>query len=440
MNIGIIGAGAAGLAAAYDLVKKGHHAAVFEASPILGGQASTFEVGGGRLERGYHHLFKSDTYMIDLIHEMGLGHKLAWIESKVGFYHQGKIYNFVTPSDLLKFSPISLVDRVRLGLVSVYLQRTKSWRKFESVTAKEWIVKWAGRRNYDVVWGPLLRGKFGASADEVGMAWFWGKIYIRFASRDGALHKEKLGYPMGSFGEIFDALSERIGELGGEIHLSTPVTRVRVERGRAVGLELKSQNGSTETRDFDEVISTTPSYILPKLVPELPQRYVEKLKQTKYQAAILVILVLNRPLSDVYWLNISDDDIPFLGVIEQTNFVDKSLYGGNHIVYLTNYLGKGHPMYSMSREELKDEYVTHLKKINPEFDPSWIKEYHYHREEAAQPIVTTHYSSRIPEHRTPIKGLYLANTTQIYPEDRGTNYSVRLGQHISRMVLEDAGV
>ncbi|MFQ5934722.1 MAG: FAD-dependent oxidoreductase, partial [Dehalococcoidia bacterium] len=189
MNIGIIGAGAAGLAAAYELVKRGHRPFVYEASPRIGGQASTFDVGGGRLERGYHHLFTSDTYMVDLIHEMGLGHKLAWIESKVGFYYNGKVYDFVTPMDLLRFTPISLVDRIRLGLVSLYLQRTKNWRKFEGVTASEWIKKWAGRRNHDVVWGPLLRGKFGDSADEVGMAWFWGKIYLRFASRGKGMQK-----------------------------------------------------------------------------------------------------------------------------------------------------------------------------------------------------------------------------------------------------------
>ena len=159
MNIGVIGAGAAGLAAAYELLKKGHSVKVYEAAPFVGGQAATFDVGNGRLERGYHHLFKSDTHMVDLIHELGLGEKLAWIESKVGFYHDGTIYNFVTPFDLLKFKPLSLINRIRLGLVTLYLQKTSNWKKFEGVTAKEWIVKWAGQQAYDVVWGPLLRGK-----------------------------------------------------------------------------------------------------------------------------------------------------------------------------------------------------------------------------------------------------------------------------------------
>ena len=437
MKVGIIGAGAAGLAAAYDLVKKGHHPTVYEAGPKLGGQASTFDVGGGRLERGYHHLFKSDIYMVDLIHELGLGHKLAWIESKVGFFHGGKIYNFVTPMDLLRFKPLSLVNRIRLGLVTLYLQRTKNWKKFEKVTARDWIVKWAGRKNYDVVWGPLLRGKFGSSAEEISMAWFWGKIYLRVASRDKGMQKEKLGYPMGSFGEVFEVLADRIREKGGEIHLSTPVTRVVVEDGRATGLEVKGSSGPPEVHNFDVIISTTPSYIFPRLVPEFPDDYVDLLGQVKYHAAILIVMVLKQPLSHIYWMNISGYDTPFLAIIEHTNFVDRSHYGGKHIVYLSNYLSKESPMYSMNKEELLAEYIPHLKKINPDFDESWIEEYYYHREEAAQPIVTTNYSEKIPDYRTPIQGLYLANTTQIYPEDRGTNYSIRLGQRISRLVIED---
>lgn len=437
MKIGIIGAGAAGLAAAYELLKKGHSVKVYEAAPFVGGQASTFDVGGGRLERGYHHLFKSDTYMADLIDELGLGDKLAWIESKVGFYHEGTIYNFVTPLDLLKFKPLSFINRIRLGLVTLYLQKTSNWKKFEGITAREWIIKWAGRQAYDVVWGPLLRGKFGASADEISMAWLWGKIYLRVASRDKSLQKEKLGYPMGSFGEVFETLTERIKEIGGEVYLSTPVTRVVVDGNRATGLAVKDASGEAKTEDFDLIISTTPSYIFPRLVPELPESYKETLERIRYHAAILVVMVLKKPLSHIYWMNISGYKTPFLAVIEHTNFIDKSFYGDKHLVYLSNYLGKESPMYSMSREELMAEYLPHLKRLNPEFEESWIEKYYYHREEAAQPIVTTNYGEKIPAHRTPIDGLYLANTTQIYPEDRGTNYSIRLGHRIAKLVLEE---
>ena len=202
---------------------------MFEAAPFLGGQASTFDVGGGRLERGYHHLFRSDKDIVQLIQEIGLGPKLKWIESKVGLFYGDRVWNFASPMDLLKFKPLSLLDRVRLGLVTFYLQKTKNWRKFENITAREWLEKRVGRRPYQVIWEPMLRGKFGKHYDEVSMAWIWGKIFLRVSSRERMWEKEKLGYPIGSFGEIFDVLSEKIEELGGAVNVSTSVNRVIVK-------------------------------------------------------------------------------------------------------------------------------------------------------------------------------------------------------------------
>ena len=438
MKVGVIGGGAAGLAAAYELGKRGHQAHVFERAPFLGGQASTFDVGGGRLERGYHHLFMSDTHMVELIHELGLGPKLAWIESKVGFYHGGRIWKFTSPVDLLRFGPLPLWDRLRLGLVTLYLQKQKDGLKYEGFTAAEWLEKRVGRRAYEVVFEPMLRGKFGEHYQEISMAWLWGKIYLRVASRGKPWEKEKLGYPMGSFGEVFDTLGERVAQMpGSEVHISAGVRRVVVEEGRATGLEVEVDGREPEVRAYDAVIATTPSYVFTRLVPPLPQEYARKLTEVNYLAAVLMILVLDRPLSNMYWLNIADRSMPFMGVIEQTNFVDTSLYGGNHLVYLTNYPSRQNPLYQMSAEELLKEYLPHLGKLNPAFEPSWIKEYHHHKVDAAQPIIGVNYSSRIPDLRTPIKGLYLANTTQIYPEDRGTNYSVRLGQEVVDALLKD---
>ena len=440
MNVGIIGGGAAGLAAAYEMSKQGHRVAVYERAPFLGGQASTFDVGGAPLERGYHHLFTSDTDMVELVEELGLGYQMRWIDSTVGIFYDGRIYDFVTPMDLLRFDPISMVDRLRLGLVTLYLRRIKNWRDLEDVTADEWIRKHVGRRVYDVVWGPLLRGKFGEEYyRQVAMPWFWGKIQTRFASRGKGLRgmqREKLGYPIGSFGEVFDVLGEKIREMGNEVHISSSVSRIVVENGRARGLKLRA-DGEDVFREFDIVLATTPSYILSKLVSGLPEEYLGKLSSVDYLAAVLLILVLKRPISHIYWLNIADRSIPFVGLIEHTNLIKPEHYGGKHIAYLSNYLSTSHPLYKMSHEDLLDEYLPHLRKINPEFDSSWIEKSYHHRVDAAQPIVTTNYSQKIPEFRTPIEGLYLANTTQIYPEDRGTNYSVRMGKQVARMIMRD---
>ena len=439
MKVGVIGGGAAGLAAAHALVKKGHQAHVFEAAPFLGGQASTFEIGGGRLEKGYHHLFLSDTHMVDLIHELGLGHKLAWIESKVGFYYGGRIWKFASPLDLLRFKPLSLYDRFRLGLVTLYLQKKKNGLDYEGVTAADWLRDKVGRKAYEVVWEPMLRGKFGQHYDQISMTWLWGKIYLRVASRGKPWEKEKLGYPMGSFGEVFDCLGERIQELGGEVHISRGVKAIDFRDDRAAGLTVGAPDGGVESRDYDAIIATTPSYVFTRLAPMLPESYASKLTNVTYLSAVLMILELDRPLSHIYWLNVADRSVPFVGVIEHTNLVDPSLYGGKHLIYLTNYPSVDSPLYQKSGDELLEEFLPHLKNINPDFESSWVQGFRHFRVDAAQPIIGVNYRERIPEIRTPIKGLYLANTTQIYPEDRGTNYSVKLGQEAAELILTDYG-
>ena len=438
MRVGIIGGGVAGLAAAYHLTKEGHFAEVFEVAPFLGGQASTFDVFGGQLERGYHHLFVSDTEISDLIQELGLGGKLAWLESTVGFYHGGKIWDFASPMDLLRFKPLPFLDRIRVGFWTFILQKTKSYSKFEGVTARDWLSKRMGRRGYEVIWEPLLRGKFGEFYDKIGMTWIWNKVTLRVASRKGAGQVEHLGYPMGSFGEVIEVLAERIAQQGGVVHTSASVTQIVDADGSATAMEVQLEGGETERREYDAIIATTPSYVFTRLAPAMPPEYQSKLEDVDYLSAVLMVLVMDRPFTNKYWMNIADPNMPFVALIEHTNLIDKELYGGKHILYISNYPSRDNELYQMSGDELMDLFVPHLQKINPDFERSWVIEYHHHRVDGAQPIVGVNYGARIPDHRTPLQGLYLANTTQIYPEDRGTNYSVRMGRQVAQMVMDDA--
>ena len=443
MTTGIIGGGLAGLTAAYELAKKGQRVVVVEQDRQLGGQAGTFPTNGDLLERFYHHLFKSDTYMIELIRELDLESKLAWIESRTGVFHGGNIYPFVSPIDLLRFTPLGPLDRVRLGLIYVRLRRHKDWKSLEAITARDWVVKYGSQRIYGVLWGPLLRGKFAESAEEVSMTWLWGKVFLRGASRSKSMVKEELGYPDGSFQVIIDALAERIRAAGGEIRTSTRVDRVVVDEGQVKALEVSpagsvAPGSSTSRIECDRIIATVPSPAFLRMVPELTGDYAERLARVRYQTAVCLILEMSQSLSQTYWLNISDRSIPFVGAIEHTNFIPPSRYGGAHIAYFTNYVSPAHPLFTKTDADLLAEYLPHLKKINPRFDESWIKKYHVYRDASGQPIVTTDYSANIPDHRTPVRGLYLANTTQIYPEDRGTNYSVRLGQTIAKIVAGDS--
>jgi protoporphyrinogen oxidase len=433
MRIGIVGGGIAGLTAGYRLSQAGHEVAVFEALPVLGGQAGTFPIDGTRLEYYYHHLFQSDGTVASLIGELGLAPKMAWLSSKMGYYHEGTIYDFVTPIDLLRFKPLPFPSRIILGLQSLWLQAFGDWRKLERVAAREWVLRWGGKAIYDVIWGALLRAKYGAYADQVSMAWLWGKLVVRRSLKGSGLRKETLGYMMGSFQQLIDALAAGIAAGGGEVHAASPVESVLVADGAAAGL-LVREGDQLARRQFDAVILTVPSPVVLGMVSHLPADYASLLGAVPYQGVMVLVLKLKQSLSRIYWLNVCDASIPFVGVIEHTNYVGPEHYGGAHIVYLSNYLSADDPRFGFNKDELLAYYTPHIQRINPAFEPSWVQESWLFRDRYAQPVIGTRYSERIPPHRTPLRGLYLANTTQIYPEDRGVNYSVRLGEAISEIV------
>lgn len=433
MRVGIVGAGVLGLSAARVLQQQGHEVTIFEGKPDVGGQVVTFEVGGEPLEQFYHHIFTNDTVCIRYIEEMGFGDRLRWIESTVGILRRGRIFPFVTPMDLLRYTAIPFTSRVRLGLAAVWLRRQHNWRKYEDVTARAWMERAVGKKAFAALWGPLLRGKFADQADNVGMTWLWGKVYLRFASRKGKVGaKEQLGYLEGSFGQYIEELGRRVEADGATIHLNTPVEEVTIDDGRVRGIRA---NG--ETHEFDQVLMTTPNIITTKIAPGLPAEYTDVLNRVRYQWATCLVLALDRPLSDIYWLNIADP-LPFVACVEHTNFMPPEKYGGNHIVYLSNYASPGNPVLQMDAQQVFENYLAGIKRINPQFDPSWVRQMWLFKDPGGQPVITTNYSRQIADMRTGIDGLYLANTTQVYPEDRGQNYSLRLGETVAKLMLEDA--
>ena len=345
----------------------------------------------------------------------------------------------MTPLDLLKFKPLSLPNRVRLGLTTLYLQRQKDWQKYERVTAEEWLRRHGGQGVYDVFWGPMLRGKFGEDYyRQVSMAWVWGKINTRVKSRGKSMVRENLGYPLGSFGMVFDTLVEKIREQGGEVHTSTPVNRILIEDGRATGLEIRIGDGGLREEKFDAVLATTPSPIFSRLVPPMPDEYRSRLERARYMSAVLIVLVLDRPLSHVYWLNVADRSIPFVGVIEHTNLIGPEHYGGKHIVYLSNYLTTDDPLYRMGHDELLDEYLPHLKKINPGLRAG------LDRDELPPPGRRRPAGDRrglLPAHTgppDPVQGRVPGEHDSDLPGGPGTNYSVRMGRQVAKRILNSA--
>jgi protoporphyrinogen oxidase len=444
MRIAVLGAGVCGLVAAYRLGEAGHTVDVYERWPGLGGQAATIDVGEGhRLERYYHHLFSTDRHIAALYDELGMPDELEWLSSSVAYFSQGRQWPFVTPLDLLRFKPLPPLARIRLGAAVLAIQRGPgNPAPFERVTAHAWITRWMGEDAWRALWGPLLRGKFGERAEDIAMVWLQNKLRLR---RGDDAAEEKLGYPRGSWEPLFAALRERIERHGGRVLIDRPAAHVApgfvVTPGvpgsfRAGHDPRKYARGAPE--QYDAVLATLPSDVFEQVLEPglLPEAYLAKARGIEYFTALCLLLELDRQFSPFYWTNIGDDAIPFVGAIEHTNLIAPERYGGRRFLYLANYLPRGHELLSLDAESLLSNYLPGLLNLNSEFERAWIKNLWLHREPAAQPIVTPGYRELIPPMKTPVRGLILANTTQIFPEDRGTNYAVREGEEAARALLE----
>ena len=432
MNIGIIGAGVTGLTAAYRLARAGEKVTVFDRAPEVGGMVRTFQLGGTRLESFYHHCFNSDTDLIALVEEMNLGYRLRWRAPVNALWVSQGLYRFTTPGDLLRFAPLSLIGRVRFGLQVLRAKKVKDWKALEKTTARDWVCAEAGRDVWDTLWGPLMRSKFGDSAEDVAAVWLWNKLVLRGGSRSKDLKNEELGYLEGSFGVLWDEVARRIRTLGGELRLGSPVDRIRpLEEG----LELHTPEG---VFPFDRVLFAAAPALLPPLVPEMGRDYGASLKDLPYQANLCLCLKLEGPpLSPFYWISVARDDCPFVAAIEHTRLVDPEAYGGT-VLYLSRYLDASDPLFSADDETVTARFLEALTDLYPLFYPDRVREVRLSRERYAQPVVGREYGARIPDLRTPLKGLYLASMSQIYPEDRGQSYAVRLGREAAEEIRRDA--
>ena len=452
MKVAIIGAGVAGLAAGYRLSQSGHACDVYERWPGLGGQAATLDVGGGvRIERYYHHLFMTDRHIRRLYDELGMPDELEWRPSSVAMFTGGRSHAFTTPLDLLRYSPLSLPSRLRMGAAVLMLQRRHRVDPFELITARAWIQRVMGREVWEQVWGPLLRAKFGERADAIAMAWLWSKLTLRRELKGSEARKELLGYPRSSFESVFAALERAIVAAGGRVLIDRPVARLsRDAEGYLIspaaadsfrrGHDPRRYELAGEPERYDAVIATVPSDVFVQLLDDGLERrlrsdYLRRVRASEYHTAMCLVLEVKRPMTDFYWTNVIDPTVPFCGLVEHTNFIEPERYGGRRFAYVANYVAADDELLSLSADELLTAYEPGLRAITPHFSRGWVRDRWLFREPHAQPIVTIGYRDRMPALDTGIPGLVLANTTQIYPEDRGTNYSVRLGWDAAATLL-----
>jgi len=429
-NILIIGGGFTGLTAAYRLSREPDFSITLaERSDHLGGLAAGFPLCGTSLERTYHHLFLTDKAILDLVTELGLAGKLMWGESSIGIYRNGKIHSFKSPLDLLRFSPCSFPGRLRTGFTALYLKHQKNWRDFTRQTAFDWMTRTCGASAMESIWTPLLKGKFDRHFQNVSMAWFWARIHTRANSRSGG-GGEKLGYFRGGFNVVTSALENEIRRRGVKIRTGANVEKFSNEHTVVI-------NG--ETVPFDFCVFTGPSPAFARLLPaqESLKDYAAKLHSIEYLGAVCLVFTSDQNLGDFYWVNVNEPDAPFLVFLNHTRLVDKKNYGGKYVYYIGAYLPPEGKRFSLPDDELTNLWFNYLPKLFPEFSPQRVGEKHVFRFRAAQHIVDTHYEEKIPDYRTPLPGVFLANFSQIFPEDRGTNFAVREGNRIAELLLRE---
>jgi len=431
-DIAIVGAGLAGLTAGLRLSEAGYPVRIFERYPRPGGLARALEVGGEPLEAFYHHLFTTDTAYVELAGELGLADDIEWLPSRMGIWADGRLWDFGTPASLLRFGPMNLLDKLRFGLSTLWLQRQRDPAPFETVTAADWIRTHQGERTWRSVWGPLLYQKFADDAERVAMVWLWRKISLRGASRSRSGLGERLGYMRGSFIRLVEALVQRIETAGGTFHLSDEVRRLDRD---GTGFTLATRRAEHRVARV-LVAAPVPDHlaIAGHLLDGSERSALAELRAT---GAICTLLELERSLTPYYWLNIADPEMPFGGLIEHTNYIPATRYGGRILLYISNYLFTDHPLYGAPKGQVIDAYLPHLARVNPAFDRSWIVASHHFRADYAQPVVTTGYRQRIPGMRSSVPGLYLCSMAQIFPEDRGQNYAIVYGERAAKVMLED---
>ena len=421
-RIAVLGAGPMGLAVAYQLARDGHQPIIFEADDRVGGMTAAFDFSGLSIERYYHFHCISDHAFLAILDELALADKMHWVETKMGYWFQDQLQAWGNPVALLTFKGLSLTAKFRYGLHAFLCTKRNDWQPLDHVEATGWIKRWVGKEAYEVLWRRLFDYKFYDYTDNLSAAWIWSRIR-RIGRSRYSLFREKLGYLEGGSETLLQAMRADIEAHGGEIHLKSAISKVVIEAGTVRGVEVAGQLIA-----FDKVISTIPLPYIPRLIPDLPVDILEHFRSINNIAVVCVIVKLRKALTDNFWLNTNDPTMDIPGLVEYSNLRPLE----DHIVYVPFYMPGEHPKFAEPNQAFLDKVRRYLKKINPELCDEDFIELHASRYRYAQPICEPGYLDKLPPVALPVNGLWVADTSYYYPEDRGISESIAFGRKMAK--------
>jgi protoporphyrinogen oxidase len=423
-RIAVLGAGPMGLAVAYQLARDGHHPVVFEADDRVGGMTASFDFSGLKIERYYHFHCISDAGFLTMLDELGLADQMRWTETKMGYWYRKRLQPWGNPIALLRFKGLSFTAKFRYGLHAFLSTKRKDWQPLDNLEATGWIRRWVGAEAYRVLWKRLFDYKFYDYSDNLSAAWIWSRIR-RIGNSRYDLFREKLGYLEGGSDTLLRGLQGWIESHGGEVRLGTPVQKVIIEGGAVRGVQTLAGMEA-----FDKVVSTIPLPFVPRLMPDLPADILARFSSLKNIAVVCVIAKLRKPVTGNFWLNINDDDMDIPGLVEYTNLRPLP----EHVVYVPFYMPGEHPKYGDADEVFTGKVRRYLKEINPALSDEDFIDIKANRYRYAQPICPPSYLESIPQRKLPVEGLWAADTSHYYPEDRGISESIDFGRMLAREV------
>lgn len=427
-KVAVIGAGPMGLAVAYQLVKEGYTPVVYEADDRIGGMSATFDFDGLEIERYYHFHCTSDDDFFQVLEELHLKDKLVWKSTKMGYWFNGKLQPWGNPIALLKFQGLSLMAKFRYGFHAFLSTKRDNWKPLEKYDAVTWIKGWVGDEAFQKLWSKLFALKFYEYSDNLSAPWIWSRIRRIGRSRYN-LFEEQLGYISGGSKTLLNTMRDYIEQNGGEFRLSSPVERIAMSDKKVNGIISK---GNFE--EYERVISTIPLPLVAKIAPDLPKDILEKYSSKINIGCICLIVKLTKPLTQNFWLNTNDEDMDIPGIIEYSNLNPEV----GHIVYVPYYMPQANQKFNDSDEVFREKISNYFKTINTNLSDGDIKAIKVHRYYFSQPICEPNFLDNLPDAKIPIDGLWIADTSHYYPEDRGISESLGYGRNLVRRALSDS--